>query len=133
MDDRAAARHDLAWNAGGWASSGAAAHPEASGDRWELFDVSRDFSQAHDLAAQHPEKLKELQQLFDAQGGRGLEFLTFSIDREPAKARAYMAENRYTSCQAPSTRPMADEDRPRSSRISPTTGAIAPEVRPKPA
>ncbi len=37
-----------------------------------------------------------LQQLYDAHGGRGLEFLTFSIDREPAKARAYMAEHRYT-------------------------------------
>ncbi len=37
-----------------------------------------------------------LQQVYDAHGGRGLEFLTFSIDREPAKARAYMAENKYT-------------------------------------
>lgn len=37
-----------------------------------------------------------LQQLFEAYGGRGLEFVTFSIDREPAKARAYMAEHKYT-------------------------------------
>ncbi len=37
-----------------------------------------------------------LQQLYEAHGGRGLEFLAFSIDREPAKARAYMAENKYT-------------------------------------
>jgi thiol-disulfide isomerase/thioredoxin len=37
-----------------------------------------------------------LQQLYEAEGGRGLEFLTFSIDREPAKARAYMLEHRYT-------------------------------------
>jgi thiol-disulfide isomerase/thioredoxin len=37
-----------------------------------------------------------LQQLFDAHGGRGLDFLTFSIDREPARARAYMIEHRYT-------------------------------------
>ena len=37
-----------------------------------------------------------LQQLYDAQRGRGLDFLTFSIDREPAKARAYMIEHRYT-------------------------------------
>lgn len=37
-----------------------------------------------------------LQELYDAQGGRGLEFLTFSIDREPAKARAYMRDHRYT-------------------------------------
>ena len=37
-----------------------------------------------------------LQQLHDAYRGRGLEFLTFSIDREPGKARAYMAEHKYT-------------------------------------
>lgn len=37
-----------------------------------------------------------LQQLYDAQRGRGLEFLTFSIDRDPAKARAYMAKHHYT-------------------------------------
>jgi thiol-disulfide isomerase/thioredoxin len=37
-----------------------------------------------------------LQQLYEAHGGRGLDMLTFSIDREPAKARAYMLEHRYT-------------------------------------
>jgi len=37
-----------------------------------------------------------LQELYDAQGGRGLELLTFSIDREPAKACAYMREHGYT-------------------------------------
>ena len=37
-----------------------------------------------------------LQQLHDAHGGRGLEFLTFSIDRESATARAYMAKHKYT-------------------------------------
>lgn len=36
-------------------------------DRWELYDVSRDFSEAHDLAAKHPEKLRELKALFDAE------------------------------------------------------------------
>ena len=37
-----------------------------------------------------------LQELYDAQGGRGLEFLTLSIDREPASARAYMRGHGYT-------------------------------------
>lgn len=37
-----------------------------------------------------------LQQLYEAQRGRGLEFLTFSIDRDPAKARAYIAKHQYT-------------------------------------
>lgn len=33
-------------------------------DRWELYNVNEDFSQSTDLAAQHPEKLRELQTLF---------------------------------------------------------------------
>src|SRR5262249_41599415 len=35
-----------------------------SKDTWELYNVERDFSEANDLAAQNPEKLKELQDLF---------------------------------------------------------------------
>lgn len=37
-----------------------------------------------------------LQQLYDSHRGRGLDVLTFSIDTEPAKARAYVAEHAYT-------------------------------------
>jgi hypothetical protein len=33
-------------------------------DTWELYYLPDDFSQARDLAAAHPEKLKELQDLF---------------------------------------------------------------------
>ncbi|MCK9485482.1 MAG: arylsulfatase [Dehalococcoidia bacterium] len=33
-------------------------------DRWELYDTNTDWSQAHDLAAEQPEKLRELQELF---------------------------------------------------------------------
>jgi arylsulfatase len=33
-------------------------------DVWELFHLERDFSEAHDLAEQHPEKLRELQALW---------------------------------------------------------------------
>jgi thiol-disulfide isomerase/thioredoxin len=49
-----------------------------------------------------------LQQLYDAHGGRDLEMLTFSIDREPAKARAYMAEHKYTF---PAAMAMAQSER----------------------
>ena len=38
--------------------------PPFNEDRWELYNVAEDFSQANDLAAQNPEKLKELQDLF---------------------------------------------------------------------
>ena len=33
-------------------------------DRWELYKLNEDFSEANDLAAKNPEKLKELQDLF---------------------------------------------------------------------
>jgi arylsulfatase len=31
---------------------------------WELYDITKDFSQAKDLAAQHPEKLRQLQDMW---------------------------------------------------------------------
>jgi thiol-disulfide isomerase/thioredoxin len=37
-----------------------------------------------------------LQSLYEAQRGRGLEVLTFSVDSDPAKARTYMAEHGYS-------------------------------------
>ncbi|MBV8487834.1 MAG: arylsulfatase, partial [Planctomycetaceae bacterium] len=36
-------------------------------DNWELHDLRKDFTQAHDLAAEHPEKLRELRELFRAE------------------------------------------------------------------
>jgi len=36
-------------------------------DVWELYDMRSDFGQANDLAAKNPEKLKELQALFDTE------------------------------------------------------------------
>jgi arylsulfatase len=38
--------------------------PPVKDDVWELYNVAEDFSQANDLAAQNPAKLKELQDLF---------------------------------------------------------------------
>lgn len=39
-------------------------------DVWELYDTTTDWSQSRDLAAEHPEKLAELQQLFLAEARR---------------------------------------------------------------
>ncbi|MDB5273989.1 MAG: Arylsulfatase [Chitinophagaceae bacterium] len=36
-------------------------------DVWELFNLNEDFNERFDVAAKYPEKLKELQELFDAQ------------------------------------------------------------------
>ena len=38
--------------------------PAFDDDVWELYDGTRDFSQAHDLAAEHPEMLAKLQRLW---------------------------------------------------------------------
>ncbi|MFN4144108.1 sulfatase-like hydrolase/transferase, partial [Aestuariivirga sp.] len=35
------------------------------GYKWELYDLSKDYSQAEDVAAEHPGKLKEMQRLFE--------------------------------------------------------------------
>jgi arylsulfatase len=34
-------------------------------DKWELYNITQDFSEANNLASQNPEKLKELQAIFD--------------------------------------------------------------------
>ena len=39
--------------------------PDINDYKWELYKVSEDYSQADDLAAKMPEKLKEMQGLFD--------------------------------------------------------------------
>ena len=45
----------------GW--EGKPRHPLLE-DKWELYHVAEDFSSANDVAAAHPDKLKELQELF---------------------------------------------------------------------
>ena len=39
-------------------------------DPWELYDLDHDWSQARDLAAEHPEKLAELKELFAIEAAR---------------------------------------------------------------
>jgi arylsulfatase A-like enzyme len=39
-------------------------------DVWELYDTSKDWSQARDLAAEHPDKLRELQRLWLIEAAR---------------------------------------------------------------
>ena len=53
----AATRHSIPWVM--------AKLPPLTEDVWELYHVDEDFSQANDLAAENPDKLKELQKVFD--------------------------------------------------------------------
>ena len=43
-------------------------------DRWELYDLEHDFSQAHDLAARYPEKLAAMKRRFDEEARRNQVF-----------------------------------------------------------
>lgn len=44
--------------------------PAFSDDKWELYDLRSDYSQADDIAAQNPDKLKELLAIFDREAIR---------------------------------------------------------------
>ncbi len=47
---------------------------DSAQDVWELYDLRKDFSQANNLAAKHPEKVKELKKLFLEQAKENLVF-----------------------------------------------------------
>jgi arylsulfatase A-like enzyme len=53
----AVTRHSVPWEFG-------EKLPAFDDDVWELYDTNTDWTQAHDLAAEHPDKLAELQRLF---------------------------------------------------------------------
>ena len=54
-----------------WSITPAPTPGSAAGPRkWELYDLEHDFSQSHDVAAQFPAKLKQLQDIFDVEAGR---------------------------------------------------------------
>jgi arylsulfatase len=40
---------------------------DSAEDKWELYDIAHDFSEANDLAAKDPKRLAQLQKAFDAQ------------------------------------------------------------------
>ena len=47
-----------------WETGADAKPPAFDDDVWELYDTTTDWTQAHDLAAEHPDKLHELQRLW---------------------------------------------------------------------
>jgi arylsulfatase len=49
---------------------GGPANIDPANSEWELYDLSKDWTQAHDVAAENPEKLKELQDLFWQQAAK---------------------------------------------------------------
>ena len=51
--------------------------PNWTEDKWELYHVAEDFSMSTDVAAQYPEKLAELQSMFEAEA---LKYHVFPLD-----------------------------------------------------
>jgi arylsulfatase A-like enzyme len=47
---------------------------DSAEDVWELYDLTKDFSQAHNLAAEYPDKLDELKRLFLEQAEANMAF-----------------------------------------------------------
>jgi arylsulfatase len=63
--------------------------PPLDADVWELYDTNKDWSQAHDLAREMPEKLAELQQLFQLEATK---YNVFPLDdRKVERANADLA------------------------------------------
>jgi arylsulfatase A-like enzyme len=56
---------------------GTAKMPDVLDYKWELYNISEDFSQSNDLAATNPDKLKELQTLFVAEANK---YQVFPLD-----------------------------------------------------
>ena len=52
-----------------WDNSGKG-HPDPAGWPWELYDLSKDWTQFEDVAAKYPEKLKEMEALFWSEAQR---------------------------------------------------------------
>ncbi len=65
-------------------------------DKWELYNIDEDFSEAHDLAAANPQKLRELQDMFWA---------------EAAKYDVLPLDDRFAERGDPSLRPSLIEGR----------------------
>lgn len=63
---------------------------------WELYDVRRDFSQAHNLAQERPDKLRELQGLFLQEGVRNHVFPVHGILDARAGRPEYPARIHYS-------------------------------------
>ncbi|MFO1036259.1 MAG: arylsulfatase [Geminicoccaceae bacterium] len=53
-----------------WNLAGVANSDVVNAYKWELYDVSKDWTQAHDLAASNPDKLREMQDLFMIQAAQ---------------------------------------------------------------
>jgi arylsulfatase A-like enzyme len=93
-------------------------HPTISGwghfdrDRWELYDTRSDPTESHDLAAEHPEKVQELVNLWFHEAGRynGLPLMdrtAVEVLADPTRPQVVPPRDRYVyypgTCEVPET------------------------------
>ncbi|MCG7595109.1 arylsulfatase [Mycobacterium sp. PSTR-4-N] len=97
------------WHKGWFANTVHAASPAGwshfDTDRWELFHVEADRSQCHDLAAEHPEKLSEMVDLWFAEAAKynGLPLSDLNIFETMSRWRPYIAGERQSYTYYPGT------------------------------
>ncbi|MUL64008.1 arylsulfatase [Mycobacterium sp. CBMA 234] len=97
------------WHDGWFANTVHAATPSGwshfDKDRWELFHIESDRSQCHDLAAEDPAKLAELQDLWFAEAAKysGLPLADLNILETMTRERPYLSLNRQTFTYYPGT------------------------------
>jgi arylsulfatase len=72
--------------------------PFGPDEKWELYDISKDFSQSEDMASKYPERLAALQALFD---------------QEARKYNVYPLDDNTTKRALPQNRPSLIEGRTR--------------------
>lgn len=103
--------HD-GWTAVTWHLPGSG---DWDADRWELYHQAEDYSQAHDLAAEHPEKLDELIELWWAEAERHniLPLDDRGRDRFIDPARPAASEDRDLYRYHPGTKPIPNPALPR--------------------
>jgi len=63
-----------------WQVTGAG--PSLEDDVWELYDTNRDWTQSHDIAKANPEKLAELQRIFELEASK---YNVFPLDDRKAE------------------------------------------------
>jgi arylsulfatase A-like enzyme len=114
-----------------WVHSGTGTN-DALSYKWELYDLRSDFSQARDLAAKRPDKLKELQADFDAAAER-YHVLPLNDDffgrLNPALRPSLMAGRRSVTYYPGETR-YADSAAPPAGRTWRLTATVVASDRP---
>lgn len=97
------------WHRGWFANTVHAASPAGwshfDRDRWELFHIADDRSQCRDLAAEHPDRLEELQALWfsEAEKYNGLPLADLNIIETLSRHRPYLAGARDSYTYYPGT------------------------------